>query len=66
MAGMMSSNRNRSVLRVDDPWDGDGFWTLRRFKAKRRTGAATGGRGWRRAIRSKEKLRVEKEIRSEY
>ena len=65
MAGMMASKRNRSVLRVDDPLNDDGFWLHRRFKAKRRTGAPTGGRGWRRTIRSKESVRVAREIRNE-
>lgn len=65
MAGMMSANRNRSVLGVDNPIDGDGFWRYRSFKGNRRTGSATGGRGWRRAIRAKEREAVAREIRSE-
>lgn len=67
MAGrMMSSDRNRSKNRVDNRMDDDGFWTLRKFKAKRRTGAATGGRGWRRTIRAKENQAVAREIRSDF
>ena len=55
MAGkMMSAPRNRSAHGVDNPWDGDGFWTTRRFHGSRRAGAATGGRAWRRVLRKKE------------
>lgn len=62
MATMMSAPRNRSVLGVDNPWDDDGFWTMRKFKAPRRTGQPTGGRMWRRAIRHIEARAVRAEI----
>jgi hypothetical protein len=66
MAGrMMASDKNRSKNKVDNRYDDDGFWMHRRFKAHRRTGAATGGRGWRRAIRTKEQREVTREVRSE-
>ncbi len=65
MGGMMSANRNRSVLGVDNPIDSDGFWHHRRFGGNRRTGSPTGGRGWRRTIRAKESAAVARDIRSE-
>ena len=65
MAGMMSSNKNRSVHGVDNPYNGDGFWLDRHFKRSRKTGAATGGRGWRRKLRKKEKAETRKVITAE-
>ena len=65
MAGMMSSNKNRSVHGVDNPYDGDGFWLNRHFKRSRKAGAATGGRGWRRALRKKEKVETRRDIASD-
>lgn len=65
MSGMMSSDRNRSKNGVDNRYDDDGFWLHRRFKANRKGGAPTGGRAWRRVLRSKENRSVSKEIRSE-
>lgn len=51
--GMMSSKRNRGTLHIDDPWDDDGFYAHRRFKAKGGTGKS-GKRPWRRVIRKVE------------
>jgi hypothetical protein len=66
MAGrMMASDRNRSNHNVDSAMFDDGFWTGRKFKGKRRTGAATGGRGWRRNIRAAERVEVNREIRGD-
>lgn len=66
MAGrMMSSDRNRSKNGVDNRWDDDGFWMYRGFRGNRKGGKPTGGRGWRRAIRSKESQAVAREIRTE-
>lgn len=62
---MMASNKNRAVNNVDSTMFDDGFWQHRHFKGKRRTGAATGGRGWRRALRKKEKQSVKKDIRND-
>lgn len=63
MAGMMTSDKNRGAAGIDNRNDDDGFWSFRKFKGKRRTGAPTGGRGWRRALRANEKIAVSKEIR---
>lgn len=63
--GMSASPRNRAVLGVDNPLDGDGFWHGRKFKANRRTGAATGGRVWRRVIRAKENESVRRNMDKE-
>ena len=66
MAGrMLASSKNRAIHNVDSTSFDDGFWQHRHFKGKRRTGAATGGRGWRRALRMKEKTAVTREIRNE-
>lgn len=65
MAGMMASDRNRGILSVDNRFNDDGFWTLRKFHGKRRTGAATGGRGWRRTLRAKEKSIIRRSITSD-
>lgn len=63
---VMSSPRNRCRLGVDNPIDDDGFWEFRKFKANRRTGGATGGRLWRRTIRTREKMDVRAEIEQYY
>lgn len=52
---MLSSRRNRGTRGVDDPWDDDGFYAHRRFKARRKTGGPSGKRPWRRTLRAKEK-----------
>ena len=65
MARMLASPWNRGIWNVDDPWDGDGFWTHRRFKGNRKGGAATGGRGWRRVLRKKEKTEFRREVRDD-
>lgn len=65
MASMMSNDRNRSKLGIDNPYDSDGFWTHRNFKGNRKAGSPTGKRGWRRAVRAKENARVLREVRSE-
>jgi hypothetical protein len=65
MANMMSAPRNRSVLGVDNPMNSDGFYLHRIFKGNRSTGAATGKRGWRRAIRAKEKAQFRRAIEQE-
>ena len=65
MSGMMSSDKNRSKNGVDNRHNDDGFWAHRRFKANRKGGAPTGGRAWRRVLRSKESRSVAKEIRNE-
>lgn len=62
MAQMMAAPRNRAPIGVDDPWDDDGFWRRRKFKANRRTGQPTGGRMWRRAVRHIEAQQVRAEI----
>lgn len=62
MASMMSSQKNRSTLGVDNPMDDDGFYLHRHFKSKRRTGAPTGKRAWRRAIRAKEVATTRREV----
>lgn len=59
---VMSSPRNRSRFGVDNPWDDDGFWRYRKFKARRRTGQPTGGRMWRRSLRANEKEIVRADI----
>lgn len=63
MSSMMSSNKNRSILSVDNPMDDDGFYAHRKFKAHRRTGAPTGKRTWHRTVRAKEAEATRKEIR---
>lgn len=65
MPGMLAANKNRSVRKVDNPMDGDGFWQFRHFKRSRKTGAATGGRDWRRALRTKEKVEFRKELKND-
>jgi hypothetical protein len=65
MAGMLASARNRAVRKVDDPWDGDGFYRHRRFHGNRKAGATTGKRGWRRALRSKEKTEFRRSLRED-
>ena len=62
MAGMMSSNKNRSVRKVDNPVNDDGFYQHRHFKGNCRAGAPTGGRGWRRALRKKEKTEFQRDL----
>lgn len=62
MPGMMASNKNRSVHGVDNPMNDDGFYLLRHFKRPRKTGAATGGRDWRRKLRKKEKAETRRAI----
>lgn len=62
MAGMLSSPRNRGMNNVDDPVNDDGFYTHRHFKGHRRTGKATGKRGWRRTLRAKTKTETQKII----
>jgi hypothetical protein len=37
MASMMSSPRNRAVLGVDNPWNSDGFYQIRRFCSDNRS-----------------------------
>lgn len=63
---MLSANRNRGKHNVDNSYFDDGFWQHRHFKGKRRAGAPTGGRGWRRALRSKEKTETRREILSDH
>jgi hypothetical protein len=58
MPGMMASNRNRAANNVDSTMFDDGFWQHRRFKGKRKAGAPTGSRGWRRVLRAKEKTQT--------
>lgn len=65
MAGMMSSNRNRSVHGVDSSLFDDGFWQDRHFKRTRKGGGITGGRGWRRKLRKKEAAETRRLIREE-
>ena len=65
MAGLMGSPRNRAQYHVDDPWDDDGFWKGRKFKGHRRTGQPTGGRVWRRNIRSAERDQWRQDVREE-
>lgn len=63
---VMSSPRNRCRVGVDNPTDDDGFWQFRKFKGSRKNGAPTGGRLWRRTIRTREKMDVRAEIASFY
>jgi len=63
---VMSSPRNRCRLGVDNPIDDDGFWEFRKFKAKRKGGGPTGGRLWRRTIRTRERRLVRAEIDQYY
>lgn len=65
MAGMLASPRNRGMQNVDDPWNDDGFYTHRHFKGSRKTGKATGKRGWHRTLRSKSKEEARKIIKQE-
>lgn len=65
MTGMMASDRNRSKHRVDNRMLDDGFWQVRHFKGKRKTGAPTGGRAWRRALRANEKQEAKRSIADE-
>jgi len=60
MPGLSASRRNRGQLGVDDPWDDDGFYRHRRFK-KRQVSGKSGGRPWRRVIRTIEKRRWRRE-----
>jgi len=63
---VMSSPRNRCRLGVDNPIDDDGFWEFRKFKANRKGGGPTGGRLWRRTIRTREQRLVRAEIDQYY
>lgn len=65
MAGMLASPKNRSVNKVDNPYDSDGFYMYRHFKRPRKTGAATGNRDRRRTLRTKEKVATRNLIREE-
>lgn len=66
MAGrMLSQPRNRADRGIDGPMFDDGFYTHRHFKGKRRTGAPTGGRRWRRALRASESQSVTRDTREE-
>lgn len=58
---MLASNRNRGVRRVDDPWNEDGFYTARAFKARRLSGKS-GKRLWRRILRKVERRQWHREI----
>lgn len=60
---MLGSDRSRGTRYVDDPWDDDGFYTNRRFKARRRSGQS-GGRPARRVIRAKERAELVHELRT--
>ena len=62
MPGMMASNKNRAVNHVDGAMFDDGFWQHRHFKGKRKAGAPTGSRGWRRVLRAKEKAATRRDI----
>lgn len=61
---MLASPRNRGTHGVDDPWDDDGFYTHRKFHARRVSGQS-GKRTWRRVLRAKEKVAVRHMIESE-
>ncbi len=65
MARMLASQKNRAIQGVDDPYNSDGFYLHRRFKAKRKGGAPTGGRAWRRVLRAKEGRSVRREVQQE-
>lgn len=65
MPGMMASKRNRIRNGVDNPYDDDGFWVFRGFRGNRKGGKATGGRGWRRAIRKRENTRFKREVKND-
>lgn len=65
MGGMMSSKRNRSAHKVDNPMMDDGFYQDRHFKRSRKGGGVTGGRGWRRKLRKKEAVETQRLIREE-
>lgn len=62
MANMLASRRNRIAKGVDNPINDDGFWQFRRFKGNRKAGSPTGGRGWRRNLRAKEKAEFKRSI----
>jgi hypothetical protein len=51
---MLSSPRNRGTRGVDDPWDDDGFYVHRKFKARGKSGQS-GKKLWRRALRTIER-----------
>lgn len=58
---MLTSNRNRGVHDVDDPWNADGFYTARAFKARRRSGQS-GKRLWRRILRKVERRQWRRDV----
>lgn len=56
---MLSSRRNRGVSGIDDPWNDDGFYRWRKFKAH--NPAQKSKRIWRRALRRWEKRMWQKD-----
>lgn len=59
---VLASNRNRGIHGVDDPWNADGFYAARAFKARRKSGKS-GKRMWRRILRKTEERHWRRENR---